>query len=296
MVKIIPFVLCCFALVSCSSSSTTVTPGAVDGDAQTGLFLDSAVEGISYKTETLSGITNENGQFQFVDGENVTFKIGDLSFPVVSAVKTVTPLDMTESRSIYDNVVVNVTVLLQSLDVDADPSNGIEISDQAAANAAAIDLNATPSEFAQNPDVLNLVANSGSSNTSLISTEDASNHFQMTLVGIGELQSFTKLEYTNLMIGSTADFAAGSKIYYRADGVKFSKRLNGEEYQGTWSLDSNGLICEEIRGGESTYCIADSENYLMTKSPDSDSYNFSETGFVSSVTITLGDTLGLSGS
>ncbi|ASJ70354.1 hypothetical protein [Granulosicoccus antarcticus] len=286
--------LCTMLLASCSSSSST-QDSEVD-TTLTGVFLDSAVEGVSYNTETLSGVTNENGEFQYVEGESVTFSVGDLSFPLISAMETVTPIDMSEARSIYDNVVVNTIVLLQSLDVDANPSNGIEISDQAAAaSAAAIDLNVAPSEFSQNPDVVNLIANSGSSNTSLIPAEVALVHFQMTLVGTGELQSLTRLEYTNLMIGSTADFASGSKIYYRSDGVKFSRRLNGDEYQGTWSLDSNGLICEEIRGGESTYCIADAENYLMTKNPAVGSYNYSETGFVSGVTITTGNTLGLSG-
>ncbi len=293
----------CVSLVGCSSSSSTTdnTEGTTDSEGSTpdtvltGVFLDSAVEGLSYATATLSGITNASGEFQYVNGESITFSIGDLSFPAVTAKATVTPLDMTESNDINENLVVNSTVLLQSLDVDANPDNGITLSEQAAANATAINLNVDPSEFAQNVAVINLVANSGSTNTSVISTEKATQHFQLTLVDTGELQSLTRLEYTNLMIGNTVEFSAGSSIYYREDGAKFSRRSGGEEFQGTWWLDNEGLICEQIRGGESDYCIADAENYLFTKSTESDSYNYSETGFVSSVTISAGDTLALSG-
>ena len=392
-------------LVGCGGgSSTPVSEGMV----LTGVFVDSAVEGATYATLTQSGTTNAEGEFSYLAGEQVTFSIGNAQLPAVAAASQITPVDIAASSATPAAMTTNIARLLQSLDQDGNPDNGITISADAAVSASQLNFDVSVEEFENNAEVINLVANSGSVNTSLISAEEANSHlnstlgndatsnvvdtwdityredcvekftfnadgtfnsidleeiqsgtyslsdepvannrysmeftvltdnqlpscdgetdssagnvlsffaeiesnvirfyssadaadtiFQMTLGGTEELQSLSKLEYTNLLIGNTADFAAGSKIYYRADGVKFSRRLSGDEFQGTWSLDSNGLICEEIRGGESTYCIANAENYMMTRTPGSNTYNYSETGFVSAVTITSGDTLGLSGS
>ena len=291
MIKIIFSALCCLTILGCSSSSTTDNSETV----LTGVFLDSAVEGVSYSTETLAGVTNESGEFQYISGENVTFSIGDLTFPTTGASESITPLDMVASGSIYDDLVVNTIILLQSLDVDADPSNGITISQQAVTNASAIDLNVPSSDFILNQDVINLVANSGSSDTNIVSAANASQHFQTTLVSTGALEEFNRMDYTNLVTGNTADFSAGSKIYYRDDGTKFARRLSGDRFEGTWWLDENGLICEDIPSNQTIYCVADAQNFMFNKSTDSvNFYNYSETGFISGLTITEGDTLGLS--
>jgi len=89
-------------------------------------------------------------------------------------------------------------------------------------------------------------------------------------------------------------FSAGTSIYYREDGVRFSRRQSGDEFVGNWSLDENGLICEDIRGGESTFCLGtDSEEFTVTRHPESETYYYSEIGFSSPLTISTGDRLGL---
>ena len=291
-------VACCFVILGCSSPSTPDASNENEGadTTLTGVFLDSAVEGVSYSTETISSVTNASGEFQYIDGESVTFSIGDLAFPTTPASEVVTPLDMTSSGSIYDNIVVNTIVLLQSLDTDADASNGITISEQAKTNASAVDLSVSPSDFSQTTDVINLIANSGSIDTNLVSEDAASQHFQSTLVSTGALEEFTRMDYTNFITGNTADFSSGSKIYYRDDGTKFALLLNGNRFEGTWWLDENGLICEDIPSSQTAFCVADALNFMFNKSPNSTNfYNYSETGFVSGLTITEGDTLGLSG-
>ena len=72
-----------------------------------------------------------------------------------------------------------MTRLLQSLDTDGNPDNGIAISPNADASATGlfVDFN-SPSFDSQ---VINLVANSGSGTTSLIDRETALDHFQETL-------------------------------------------------------------------------------------------------------------------
>jgi len=79
---------------------------------KTGTFVDSPVEGLSYKTATLSGFTDNQGRFQYKDGETVTFKIGNLVIGSGLASRVISPF------SISDNNVtaVNIARLLQTLD------------------------------------------------------------------------------------------------------------------------------------------------------------------------------------
>jgi len=84
-------------------------------------------------TPTVSGVTDANGEFEYRAGEAVLFSIGKLTLPVVVASGRVTPLDMGASQNVTDNDVVNIARLLQSLDEDSNPANGISISKQVAA-------------------------------------------------------------------------------------------------------------------------------------------------------------------
>ena len=142
-----------------------------------GVFLDSAVAGLSYRSTTQSGVTDENGGFTVDRGEPVQFFIGDLKLPTVLAKETITPLDIFAATSVNDPRVVNLARLLQSLDKDAYPENGIVIDPIAAESATEVDF--TSASFEQ--DVLNLVANSGSSNTALIDSTTAVAHLSATL-------------------------------------------------------------------------------------------------------------------
>jgi len=97
----------------------------------TGVFIDSPVANISFSTPSGSGNTNENGEFFYQPGEHITFSIGDITLPPVPARALITPLDIFSATSVTDNEVTNLSRLLQSLDTDANPENGIFIPDAA---------------------------------------------------------------------------------------------------------------------------------------------------------------------
>jgi len=78
-----------------------------------------------------------------------------------------------------DTSVINILRLLQSLDVDGVPTNGIEIS--SAAHAAATGLTISFDSPTFDTDVANLVANSGSVTTALIDGSTAVNNFKQSL-------------------------------------------------------------------------------------------------------------------
>ena len=159
--------------------------GGSSSSSLTGIFVDSPVVGINYSTASGSGKTDSSGGFKYQAGESVTFSIGNISFPSAVANSTITPLDLANTTDSNNQVATNLLVLLQSLDTDGDPTNGIQIS--AAAHAAAttsLDFNVTPSTFSSNSTVQSVITNSGSKNTSPISQQTAATHFQTTLASI----------------------------------------------------------------------------------------------------------------
>ena len=261
-----------------------------------GAFLDSAVMGLSYSTATQSGVTDQDGMLNYLDGETVTLSLGQLSLPPFLAKETMSPLDVFNTTDVGDVRVLNLATLLQSLDADSNPDNGIEILDAAVTNApATIDFSKDTSAFAEDVAVLNLVANSGSTSTELVSPAVASQHLQTTLVDSGDLESFSPLDYTDIVVGNTITYseaAGGKSYYYRPDGARFTIE-NGSVIETAWELDESGAICEVTVRGD-TFCVGDASNYMMTKLVGGTVYNYSDSEFTVSFTVAEGDSLSLS--
>jgi hypothetical protein len=117
-----------------------------------GVLTDGPVAGVQYTTSGgYSGVTSANGSYAYNAGETVTFKIGAITLGTVTATGTVTPLDLAAAATNKENVATNLLVLLQSLDADGNPSNGITINDAtktAAANASTVNLTQASASFA----------------------------------------------------------------------------------------------------------------------------------------------------
>ena len=106
-------------------SSTTSTSGAEN----TGVFVDSAVAGVTYTTSSgLSGTTNSSGEFSYRSGDTASFSIGDINLGSVTASAVLTPVEVMGASGTADPKVINLARLLQTLDSDGDPTNGIEIT------------------------------------------------------------------------------------------------------------------------------------------------------------------------
>ncbi len=176
------------ALGACGGSADAPQTGSgPTGATLTGTFIDSPVEGIGYRTESIaSGATDSQGRFSYLAGESVTFFIGDINLPLVAAGTVITPLDIFNTDDIHDPSVVNMARLLQSLDEDGDPENGISIGDgahQSATGMMSLDFSSPTFDM----DVINLVANSGSVTTTLIDEAAALSHLQDSLASAGLL-------------------------------------------------------------------------------------------------------------
>ena len=163
--------------------------GGSDDDSMTtptsvGVLTDSAVGGVQYTTSGgFSGVTDADGHYKFNPGEEVTFKIGAIALGTVTAASTITPIQLAGSGVTSANKVVNLLVLLQSLDADNNPANGITISAAtlaAAANAGSLDLTQAPALFAStgNTTVTSLMSGSGLVRTTLVDPATAQLHFK----------------------------------------------------------------------------------------------------------------------
>jgi hypothetical protein len=169
----------CAGLVACGGgSSSGDSSGSQDQTAnQTGVFLDSPVVNIGYRTETLEGFTNSLGEYDYVEGETVTFFIGDLEFPSVLARGVVTPAEIGGGAG--TTTAINILQILQSLDSDGNPSNGISIFENADGvfTGVGAGLDVTSATF--DDEVEASLANI-SSGLTLVSEVDAAAHFAET--------------------------------------------------------------------------------------------------------------------
>jgi hypothetical protein len=78
----------------------------------TGIFTDSAVQGIQYQTSSQTGLTNSFGEFSYQLNETVSFSIGGITFPTTKSAAQITPLTLFATSSTTDTGVVNMARLL----------------------------------------------------------------------------------------------------------------------------------------------------------------------------------------
>ena len=111
-----------FALTGCggsgSDSGSSTNASSTTG---TGYYLDSAVSGVNYVCGSQKGITDTNGTFTFQVGKNCVFKLNDM------IVKKIPANNLNDGIKVVED---NTTVarFLQTLDIDGDATNGIEIT------------------------------------------------------------------------------------------------------------------------------------------------------------------------
>ena len=133
-----------------------------EGDADlTGTLLGGPVSGVSFETETRSGVTAEDGTFRYEEGEMIRFFIGDTLLGETEAKQEVSPFDLipnavplegddTITRASSNEcdpfvAVINTTAFLETLDQDDDVDNGIQITSDISALFEGVAI-----DFAQN--------------------------------------------------------------------------------------------------------------------------------------------------
>lgn len=207
-----------FALLVCAVSPALLMTGCPDAVVCNngvchGYYYDSLVSGLNYESRsegavTHTGVTGEGddpGRFSYSEGDMVSFSLGGISLGQSVAKERVTPFDLAgiEEKAIggceVDGVllddtdafrrVVNLAVLLQTLDADGDHTAGIEIRAEVAAlfEGSSIELDQPWADFQADTDLQAVLdeANDGnlfSENRTLVQPENA---LRALYLGIG---------------------------------------------------------------------------------------------------------------
>jgi hypothetical protein len=146
-------------LAACSNGGGD---GISGGDpVLSGQLVDSTVSGVRYETATSSGITDSEGRFEYLEGEAVSFYLGGMLLGEAQGAATVSLFDLAQDvepvvgntllkKAIRNrkegpsfSTVINLAVVLQTLDSDGNPDNGIAISEDVASlfEADSVNLN-----------------------------------------------------------------------------------------------------------------------------------------------------------
>ncbi len=102
-----------------------------------------SIEGLVYETPTQQGHTGASGEYTYMPGETITFRVGTLDLGSVPAGGSLTLLDLCPGVTLpltngharnairHDSAFIklaNLATLIYFLDVDSNPSNGIQVS------------------------------------------------------------------------------------------------------------------------------------------------------------------------
>lgn len=171
-------------LISCGGGSSSSS-----SSSKKAYFIDSAIEGVNYFTESKSGLTGSDGGFIFNESDKkVIFKIGDVKIGeyILANLKSdsyVFPTDIanTDRTNIENEHVLKIIRLVQTLDNDQNPNNGIKITDTTRKKVSETNMQLELASSSVNiNDLLTLVDNSVKK--PFISEHQAKVHFEKTLM------------------------------------------------------------------------------------------------------------------
>jgi len=204
-------------LAACSdnneSSGTRSSREQLSGPA-IGKLTDAAISGVNYSTSSKkTGTTDENGIYNYNHGDTVEFKLGSLTLGKVKATAIVTPINLAgDSLSRLQNLLV----LLQSLDSDNEPGNGIFIP-AAAAAAVGVDINldSDPNTFAASSALQN-VRQKGGIVGAIKTPAEANAHFLSQGISLLSNNIWVKYDDTTATLIRTSVANDGDYLYGEA--------------------------------------------------------------------------------
>ncbi|BBT08683.1 TPA: hypothetical protein PKO72_003252 [Aeromonas hydrophila] len=146
----------------------------------TAIFLDAAVAGLNYRCANYSSITNANGEFLFNDGDSCSFTLGNQllgSVTLKAGSSLVTPYTLAGDDK---NKAIRIAALLQTLDSDNNPENGITLDTALVAQLGIIELG---SDDAFNTSLVEALKTAGLTKD-VVSLAAAKDHLSATLAGV----------------------------------------------------------------------------------------------------------------
>lgn len=146
----------------------------------TAVFLDSVVGGLDYQCDDYTGVTNAKGEFLFDDGDSCSFALGNQrlgSVTLKAGSSLVTPYTLAGDDK---ERAIRIAALLQTLDSDSNPENGITLDKAQVAQLGIIELG---SDDAFNTSLVEALKTAGLTKD-VVSLAAAKDHLSATLAGI----------------------------------------------------------------------------------------------------------------
>ncbi|MEE8618246.1 MAG: adhesin [Nitrosomonadaceae bacterium] len=202
-------------LVACSGGNGSSSGGGKPATGPTtGKLTNAAVSGVAYSTSSkMAGITDDRGIYNYNHGDTVEFKLGSLILGKVKAAAIVTPIDLAGDSNTR---LQNLLVLLQSLDSDNDPGNGISIpTNAAAAVSASINLDSDPTAFASSS-ALQGVRKAGGVAGEVKTAAEAKAHFLSQAMSLFSTDVWVKYDDTTATVIRTSVANAGEYLFGEA--------------------------------------------------------------------------------
>lgn len=173
--KYLVFCISCIFFIACGGGGSYYPENNLATNS--GVFLDSQVQGLRYTTDSFTGYTDINGTFYYKTDEIVKFYIGNIYIGSSKGAGVITPLDLVPNSSMTNATVLNIARVLQTFDIDKNCSNGISLVPE----AVNLDSNLT-ADFSKDSFVYDLFDEVNSSNHNLIEINSSSalEHLQIT--------------------------------------------------------------------------------------------------------------------
>ncbi len=270
-----------------SDSSVTglTTPGATTAEGQ---FIDSAVSGLTYICGDIIGTTDEYGTFIYHIDQEVTFMVGGVIIGTAQGASFITPIDLVAgAEDETDATVINILRFLQSLDDDADPDNGINITAEviSALENASINFNVTVDVFSSDSELLTLLNSLPTfidgTLRYLLPEYAVLEHFRATLEDIegydlSEMIQITQEEFENFggegvwrSIGNiSGTFSYGGMVtsgIMKQVTAMAEKTVDGQRYYDSCYLGGFSLAESEETADEDTACEGGTISYYKSQ-------------------------------
>jgi hypothetical protein len=236
-------VVLCSLLVACGGGgggggSTGVATG-------TGVFVDSPVEGLKYVSGTVTGVTDQNGTYEYEVGLTVKFYVGDILVGETTPKAILTPKDLVPGANVDDPTVLKIARFLMSLDADDNPSNGIVIPSSVDNNCKGKSI-----DFATVIDaILDGTIMQVTGKTTVVTNSEAQVHLTETIL--------------NLLAGTYQGMYGGDEIGTWTVTIDGSGNITGSGYSTTYqftfgvtgSVNANGSMSLSASGsaGSATF-------------------------------------------
>lgn len=215
-------------LIGCGGSDNKKTEQTPQ--LKTGVLIDGPIAGATYTINGVEKTTNNDGEFEYQDGDEIIFKIGGIEIGRVQAAPRITPLDLADD----ENKRINLMIFLQSLDENSDHDDGIKIPDGFIFDlkGANIDFSLASDEFVQKfQPILN--DQEEFSDKTVVSPEIAKQNFTKNLLkdlaGVWLLENYDSTDESIIVlkINDQGEYMLGEVVLEEED-IEFSGVEMGE--------------------------------------------------------------------